>query len=76
MLLLLVRMLDRLLMLLLRSVEATIRLLLEGRVVSSMVVIRCNGGGKGEGVRLGGTRVGRDRSCWFGVGGGGGGSGR
>ena len=45
MLLLLVRMLNRLLlMLLLRSVEATIRLLLEGRVISSMVVIWCNGG--------------------------------
>ena len=48
MLLLLVRMLDRLLMLLLRSVEATIRLLLEGRVVSSMVVIRCNRRSQGE----------------------------
>jgi len=43
--LLLVRMLD---WLLLGSVEATIRGLLEGRVVSSMVMIRCNGGGQGE----------------------------
>jgi len=45
--LLLVRMLDWLL-LLLGSVEATIRWLLEGRVVSSMVMIGCNGGGQGE----------------------------
>jgi len=43
--LLLVRMLD---WLLLGSVEATIRWLLEGRVVSSMVMIGCNGGGQGE----------------------------
>ena len=49
--LLLVRMLHWLLLMLLRSVETTtIRLLLEGRVVGSMMVIGCNGGGQGEGV--------------------------